>query len=134
CNIRSLGKNLCLLNDILITVKEMPSIITISETKLNDNNQHLHNINIPGYNFVERQKSIIISSIYRHPHGTAENFCELLRQKLNHLNNCGYEVYIAGDIDIDFYKYHSDKFTSEYLDMLFDLGYMPLITKATRIT
>ena len=52
CNIRSLGKNLCLLNDILITVKEMPSIITISETKLNDNNQHLHNINIPGYNFV----------------------------------------------------------------------------------
>ena len=52
CNIRSLGKNLCLLNDILITVKEMPSIITISETKLNDNNQRLHNINIPGYNFV----------------------------------------------------------------------------------
>ena len=177
CNIRSLGKNLCLLNDILITVKEMPNIITISESKLNDNNQHLHNINIPGYNFVgvnsrtnaggvgiyikqnliffrrrdlefssdgfetcfvelprERQKSIIISSIYRHPHGTAENFCELLRQKLNHLKNCGYEVYIAGDINIDFYKYHSDKFTSEYLDMLFDLGYMPLITKATRIT
>ena len=29
--------------------------------------------------------------------------------------------YIAGDINIDFYKYHSDKFTSEYLDMLFDL-------------
>ncbi|CAH3024290.1 unnamed protein product, partial [Porites evermanni] len=107
----------------------MPSIITISETKLNDNNQHLHNINIPGYNFVG---SIIISSIYRHPHGTAENFCELLRQKLNHLNNCSYEVYIAGDINIDFYKYHSDKFTSQYLDMLFDLGYMPLITKATR--
>ena len=52
CNIRSLGKNLCLLNDILITLKEMPSIITISETKLNNNNQHLHNINVPGYNFV----------------------------------------------------------------------------------
>ena len=58
----------------------------------------------------------------------------LNRLKLNHLNNCGYEVYIAGDINIDFYKYHSDKFTSEFLDMLFDLGYMPLITKATRIT
>ena len=52
CNVRSLGKNLCLVNDILITVKEMPSIIIISETKLNDDNQHLHNINIPGYNFV----------------------------------------------------------------------------------
>lgn len=37
CNIRSSGKNLCLLNDIF-TVKEMPSIITIFETKLTDNN------------------------------------------------------------------------------------------------
>ena len=82
----------------------------------------------------ERQKSIVIGSIYRHPHGDAENFRELLRLKLYHLNNCGYEVYITGDINIDFYKYYSDKFTSEYLDMLFDLGYMPLITKATRIT
>ena len=40
------------LNDILITMKEIPSIITISETNVNDNNQHLHNMNIPGYNFV----------------------------------------------------------------------------------
>ena len=105
---------MCLLNDIL-TVKEMPSIITISETKLNDNNQHLHNINICCCNFVrvnsrtnaggagvyikqnlkffhgqdvefssdgfetcvielprERQKSIIVSSMHRHPHGNVE--------------------------------------------------------------
>ena len=82
----------------------------------------------------ERQRSIVNGSIYRHPHGDAENFRELLRLKLYHLNNCGYEVYITGDINIDFYKCYSDTFTSEYLDMLFDLGYMPLITKATRIT
>ena len=145
CNIRSLGKNLCLLDDILVTVKEMPTIITISETKLNDNNQYVHNVQIPGYKFVgvnsrtnaggvgiyikenlkfirrqdlefstdgletcfvelprERQKSIAIGSIYRHPHGDAENFRELLRLKLYHLNNCGYEVYITGDVNIDF--------------------------------
>lgn len=40
---------------------------------------------------------------------------------------------LAGDINIDFYKYHDDKFNSEYFDMLFDLGYMPVITKATWI-
>lgn len=40
----------------------------------------------------------------------------------------------AGNINIDFYKYHDDKFNSEYFDMLFDLGYMPVITKATRVT
>mgnify|MGYP006964529241 CR=1 FL=1 len=38
---------------------------------------------------------------------------------------------LAGDINTDFYKYHNDKFNSEYLDILFDLGYMPVITKAT---
>ena len=35
-NIRSLPKNLCLINDILLTVKEMPSIIAMSETKLRE--------------------------------------------------------------------------------------------------
>ena len=30
----------------------MPTIITISETKLNDNNQYVHNVQIPGYKFV----------------------------------------------------------------------------------
>ena len=50
CNIRSLPKNLTLLNDILITVKELPSIIAVTETKLAEFN--LYNISIPGYNFV----------------------------------------------------------------------------------
>ena len=31
-------------------------------------------------------------------------------------------------------QYTSNKQTSDYLDMLFSLGYMPLITKATRMT
>ena len=35
---------------------------------------------------------------------------------------------------MDFYKYNDDKQTSEYLDMLLSHGFMPLITKATRIT
>ena len=35
---------------------------------------------------------------------------------------------------MDFYKYNDDKQTSEYLDMLLSHGFMPLITKVTRIT
>ena len=42
CNIRSLGKNLNLLNDILLMCKETPSFIAISES----------NISIPGYRFL----------------------------------------------------------------------------------
>ena len=37
-------------------------------------------------------------------------------------------------IRIFFFQYSTDKLTSDYLDMLLNLGYMPIITKATRIT
>ena len=49
CDICSLPKNLTLLNNILITVKELPSIIAVTENKLVENNPY--NISIPGYNF-----------------------------------------------------------------------------------
>ena len=47
CNTRSLPKNVCLLTDILLTVNEIPSVITISET---DNG--IQNISMPGYEFI----------------------------------------------------------------------------------
>ena len=46
----SRSKNLTLLNDVLLAVKEMLNIIAITETKLAENS--LQNINIPGYKFV----------------------------------------------------------------------------------
>lgn len=49
-NIRSLQKYLTSLNDIILTVKETPEIIAISETKLQDEN--IYNISIPGYVFL----------------------------------------------------------------------------------
>jgi len=52
CNICSLLKNLCLLNDILLTVKESPSLISISEKRLSDSN--VNNISIPGYEFISK--------------------------------------------------------------------------------
>ena len=57
-----------------------------------------------------------------------------LREKLQYLNRQGHEVYIAGDINQDFFQYSTDKLTSDYLDTLLNLGYMPIITEATRIT
>ena len=49
-NIRSLPKNLTSLNDLILTVKETPETISISETKLQDEN--IYNISIPGYVFL----------------------------------------------------------------------------------
>jgi len=53
---------------------------------------------------------------------------------LYNLNNKSKEVFVLGDININFLNYNRDNKISDYLDMLLDLGYMPLITKATRIT
>ena len=57
-----------------------------------------------------------------------------MKSKLETLNNEGCEVYITGDIKIDFFQYNTNNQTSEYLDMLLSLGYLPIITKPTRIT
>ena len=174
-NMRSLPKNLSLLEDFFTTVKEPPEIIAISETKLKENN--IHNINIPGYSFIntnsrtaaggvsiyiaieldffrrretelsgdniescwveirrEKLKNVVIGCIYRHPSNDRQHFLETLREQLDNLNNKGKEVCILGDIDVDFLKYNDENQTSaEYLDMLLDQGFMPLITKATRL-
>ena len=58
----------------------------------------------------------------------------MLSLKLESINKQGLEAYIVGDINVDLFQYSSNKQTSDNLDMLFDKGFMPLITKATRIT
>ena len=174
-NVRSLQKNLTSLNDFILTVKETPEIIAISETKLQDEN--IYNISIPGYVFLntnsptraggvglyiskeltfirrrgleitgdviesywieitrEKEKNIVIGCIYRHPATDCAKLHNALKEKLSNLNNKSKEVFVLGDININFLNYNRDNKTSDYLDMLLDLGYMPLITKATRIT
>ena len=72
--------------------------------------------------------------MYRHPKGNLEFFREILKKQLEQLNTKGHEVLVLGDLNLEFFKYNDDKQTSEYMDMLLDLGYLPLITKPTRIT
>ena len=82
----------------------------------------------------QNQKNIVIGCIYRHPSSKLEHFHDILKEKLEYISRSGFETYVAEDVNIDFLKYATDKKTSYYLDMLFSLGFMPLITKATRIT
>ena len=82
----------------------------------------------------QNNKKIVIGCIYRHPSSKLEHFHDILKEKLEYISRSGFETYIAGDTNINFLKYATDKKTSDYLDMLFSFGFMPLITKATRIT
>ncbi len=49
CNIRSLPKNLTLLNDMIYTLSSKPDVLAVTETKLNENT--VSNVDISGYNF-----------------------------------------------------------------------------------
>ena len=49
CNVRSLPKNLNLVNDLIYTLSNRPDILAVTETRLNNNT--IVNTQIPGYNF-----------------------------------------------------------------------------------
>ena len=80
------------------------------------------------------QKNIVIGCVYRHPKGNRDLFHSILKKQLEQLNTKGHEVLVLGDLNENLLKYNEDKQTSEYLDMLLSLGFMPIITKPTRIT
>lgn len=82
----------------------------------------------------EKEKNIVIGCIYRHPTKECSKLPDTLKEQLSNLNNKSKEVFVLGDININLLNYNSDNQTSDYLDTLLDLGYVPLITKAIRIT
>ena len=60
--------------------------------------------------------------------------CFILRDQLVDANNKGKELYVLGDININLLNCNTENKTSGFLHMLLDTGFIPLITKATRIT
>ena len=175
CNIRSLQKNLALLEDFLYSLDKRPEILAITETRLNANsicnvdllNYELYHTDSPtsaggaaiyitktlksiprpdikfNMQLVEScwveinpcngKSPILIGSIYRHPGANMEEFAKQLDDLIKKVQN-RYQLYILGDMNIDFLKYNSHALTEEYLDMLHSNNISPIITKPTRIT
>ena len=77
---------------------------------------------------------IVIGCIYRHPNANMEEFTNQLDEIMKQLQQRKYQVYILGDMNIDFLKYGTHTQTEEYLDMLYSNNFLPLITKPTRVT
>ena len=82
----------------------------------------------------KKQKNVVVGCIYRHASKDCANLHDTLKDQLCNLNNKSKEVFVLGDININFLNYNRDNQTSDYLDMLLGLGYMPLITKAMCVT
>lgn len=78
---RSLYKNLTLLEDLLMSIEHWPEIIAISETKLKD--QNINNISIPGYSFVNTNSHSAAGGVGMY---IANDIDFIVRQDLSHSN------------------------------------------------
>ena len=91
--------------------------------------------------FVEIQtktkKKNIVGVIYRpnsQPKADIDIFVSTLYELMNIINNENNLCTLMGDFNIDLLKYNTHTKTNDYLDNIFSLGFLPLITKPTRIT
>ena len=90
--------------------------------------------------FVEMQiakKQVIIGVVYRpntYPYADLQLFMDTMNQIQSKLSSENKDVYIMGDMNIDFLKFNSHPKTGEYLENIFLHGFIPLISKPTRIT
>lgn len=82
------------------------------------------------------KKAIIIGCIYKHPTCNLEQFRSQVSDIMiiKTLNPNKHEIYIFGDMNIDFFKCDVHFQTEEFLNMLFANNILPIITKPTRLT
>ena len=176
CNIRSLPKNLNILEDILYSLEHTPNVLGITETKLHG--ETCSNVDIKNYNFFhtdsktkaggtalyiannlksiprpdikfsiekvescwaqidagKNKKGIIIGCIYKHPGCNLNSSNIELNKIIKSINPDKFDLYICGDMNINFLKCNEHEETEKCLDMLFDNSLIPIITKPTRIT
>ena len=76
----------------------------------------------------------MIGCIYKHPPANVEDFTLKFDEFLNKLNPSKCDMYIMGDMNIDLLKYHSHQQTERYLNVIYSLDLLPVITKPTGIT
>ena len=84
-----------------------------------------------------KSKNLIVGIIYRpntFPLADMDIFSNTLFDIMDMINKENKTSVIMGDMNIDLLKYKIHNGTSEYLDTLFSNGFLPLITKPTRIT
>jgi hypothetical protein len=82
-------------------------------------------------------KKLIIGTVYR-PNSYPNADIDIFMQTMNDLQQLlaaeNKETYLMGDMNIDLLKCSNHLKTGEYLESVFSHGFLPLITKPTRIT
>ena len=79
-------------------------------------------------------KNVLIGVIYRPPASDINSFSQQFAEILHKLDKENKLVYLMGDFNINLFN--SDKYIpcSDFLNLMYAHSYIPLITKATRVT
>ena len=83
---------------------------------------------------IARHKNIIIGVIYRPPSENTLEFVEKVNEIISGVTKGNKHCYITGDFNLDLLKHESHSVTAQFLESLFAFGFLPMITKPTRIT
>ena len=79
-------------------------------------------------------QNIIIGVIYRAPDNDLDLFNEVLDSTLKKITKEKKSIYLIGDYNIDLLRTNEHNRTSDFLDIMYSYGMIPLIHKPTRIT
>lgn len=82
----------------------------------------------------QASSNIIVGEIYRVPNSNATLSVERFHTIINKLKETKHNVILGTDQNFDLLKYETDKNTKELLDGIISAGFLPTITKPTRIT
>ena len=83
---------------------------------------------------IARHKNIIIGVIYRPPSENTLEFVEKVNEIISGVTKGNKHCYITGDFNLDLLKHESHSVTAQFIESLFAFGFLPMITKPTRIT
>ena len=83
---------------------------------------------------VDKDKNVIIGEVYRVPNSNIRISIERFHSLANTLKNTKKDVILATDQNFDLLKYDTDNCVSDLLNGLISTGFLPTITKPTRIT
>ena len=86
---------------------------------------------------INSKKSIIVGVIYRpntQPHADMDLFADTLSEITSKISNENKKSNIMGDFNIDLLKFQTHGKTSDFIESTISKGYLPLITKPTRVT
>ena len=84
--------------------------------------------------FIPRHQSMVIGVIYRPPSENTLEFIDKVNEIISRVTKGNKYCYITGHFNLDLLKHESHSVTAQFLESLFAFGFLPMITKPTRVT